>query len=65
MLVAARVLMLMVAGVMVMVVCCGRSAGASKRGELGLRTHMLAGVHDELALDGPHSVLLVLHTREM
>ena len=44
---------------------CGGGAGASKKGELGWRTHMLAGVHDELALDGPHAVLLVLQKREM
>ena len=44
---------------------CGGGTGAKKKGELGWRTHMLAGVNDELALDGPHAVLLVLHTREM
>jgi hypothetical protein len=27
---------------------------------LPAKTHVLAGVHDELSLDGPHAVLLVL-----
>ena len=44
---------------------CGGGAGASKKGEFDWQTNVLAGVHDELALDGPHAILLVLHTREM